>query len=68
MLITEFFLLCVRPIRLQHILYHVCFDNTDSLPGDGDDDDDDDDTGDISTFDVEATHDEVAEIFKKQVM
>ena len=48
-LITEFFLVCIRPIRLQNILYNVCFDNTDSLPGD---DDDDDDTGDISTFDV----------------
>ena len=43
-------------------LYHVCFENTDSLPGD-----DDDDTGDISTFDMEATDDEVAEIFRKQV-
>ena len=53
-------------ITLQNILYHVCFDNTDSLPGD-DDDDDDDDTGDISTFDMEATDDEVAEIFRKQV-
>ena len=59
MLITNFFLLCVRQIRLQNILYHVCFDNTDSLPGN---DDDDDDTGDIATCDVEATHDEVAEI------
>ena len=63
-LITDFFLLCIRPIRLQNILYHVCFDNTDSLPGD---DDDDDDTGDISTCHVEATHDEVAEIWRKQV-
>ena len=61
-LITNFFLLCVRSIRLQNILYHVCFDNTDSLP-----DDDDDDTGDISTCDVEATHDEVAGIWRKQV-
>ena len=70
MLITEFFLLCIRPIRLQNILCHVCFDNRDSLPDDDDDDDDDDnddDTGDISTFDVEATHDEVAEILRKQV-
>ena len=56
------FLLCIRPIRLKNILYHVCFDNTDSLPGD------DDDTGDISTCNVEATHDEVAEILRKQVM
>ena len=65
-LITNFFLLCIRLIRLQNILYHVCFENTDSLPGD-DDDDDDDDTGNISTCDVEATHDEVAEICRKQV-
>ena len=63
--ITDFFLLCVRPIRLQNILYHVCFDNTDSLPGD---DDDDDVTGNISTCDVETTCDEVAEIWRKQVM
>ena len=34
----------------------------DSLPGD---DDDDDDTGDISTYDMQATDDEVAEIFQK---
>ena len=66
-LITEIFSLCGRPIRLQNILYHVCIGNTDSLPGDDDDDDDDDDTGDISTFDVEATHDEIAEILRKQV-
>ena len=66
-LIADLFLLCVRPIRLQNILYHVCFDNTDSLPGD-DVDDDDDDTGDISTCDVEATCDEVAEIWRKQVI
>ena len=51
-------------MALFSILYHVCFDNTDSSPGD----DDDDNTGDISTFDVEATHDEVAEILRKQVM
>ena len=65
-LITNFFLLCARPIRLKNILYHVCFDNTDSLPGD-DDDGDDDVTGAISTCDVEATHDEVVEIWRKQV-
>ena len=35
---------------------------------DDDDDDDDDDTGDISTCDVEATQDEVAEICRKQVI
>ena len=66
MLITNFFLLCTRQIRLKIISYHVCSDNTDSLPGD-DDGDDDDDTGDISTCDVEAIHDEVAEICRKQV-
>ena len=49
-------------------MYHVWFDNRDSLPGDDDDDDDDDDdAGDISTFDMEATDDEVAELFRKQV-
>ena len=47
------------------ILYHACFDNTDNLPGD--DDDNDDDAGDISTFDMEATDDEVTEIFRNQV-
>ena len=52
-------------IRLQNILYHICFDNRDSLPGD--DDDDDDDTGDISTCNMQDTDDEVAEIFRKQV-
>ena len=48
--------------QTKNTLYHVCFDNIDSLP------DDDDDTGDISTCDVEATHDEVAEICTKQVI
>ena len=38
-----------------------------SLPGD-DDGDDDDDTGAISTCAVEATHDVVAEICRKQVI
>ena len=46
------------------ILYNVCFKNRDRLPGD---DDDDDDTGDISTCDMEATDDEVAEIFRKHI-
>ena len=46
---------------------HICFDNTDSLCSDDDEDDDDDDTGDISTCDVEATHDDIAEILRKQV-
>ena len=41
-----------------------CFDNTDSLPGD----DDDGDRGAISTCGVEATHDVVAEICRKQVI
>ena len=45
------------------MLYHICFDNRDSLPGD--DDAVDDDTGDISTCDMQAT-DEVAEIFIKK--
>ena len=54
-------------IRLQNILYDICFDNRDSLPGDDDDDDDDNDTGDISTCHMQATDDEVAEIFRKQV-
>ena len=51
--------------KTKNILYHICFDNTHSLPGD--DDDDDDDTCDISTCDVEATDDEVAEIFRKHI-
>ena len=38
-----------------------------SLPGDDDDDDDDDDTDDISTCDIQATDDEVAEIFRKHI-
>ena len=50
--------------KTKNILYHVCFDNTGSLSGN----DDDDDTGAISTCDVEATHDEVAEICRKQVI
>ena len=29
---------------------------------------DDDDTGDISTCDMEATHDEIAKIWRKQVI
>ena len=60
----KFLFLCSRQIRLKNILYHVCFDETDSLPCD----DDDDDTGAISTCDVEATHDAVAEICRKQVI
>ena len=52
---------------LNNILYHICFDNRDSLPGDDDADDDDNDTGDMSTCDMDATDDEDAEIFRKQV-
>ena len=37
------------------------------LTGDDDADDDDNDTGDMSTCNMEATDDEVAEIFRKQV-
>ena len=54
----------------KNIWYYICFDNRDSLPGDDDDDDDDDDvddTGDISTWDMQPTDDEVPEIFKQQV-
>ena len=56
-------------MRLKNILYHICFDNRDSLPGGGDDDDDDDDndTGDMSTCNMQPTDDKVAEIFRKQV-
>ena len=55
-------------MRLKNILYHICFDNRDSLPGDDDaDDDDDNETGDMSTCDMQPTDDEVAEIFRKQV-
>ena len=55
-------------IRLQNILYHICFDNRDSLPGDDNDDGDDNDTCDISTFGMQATHDDIAEIFRKEVI
>ena len=61
-LITIFFSV-FKTNKTKNIWYHVCFDNTDSLPGDDDDGYDDDDTGGISTCDVEATHDVVAEIF-----
>ena len=51
---------------------NLCFDNRDSLPGDDDDgdddDDDDDDTSAISTCAVEAIHDVVAEICRKQII
>ena len=44
------FSVCKTNKTTKYIIYHVCFDNTDSLPGDDDDDDDDDDTGDISMW------------------
>ena len=45
-------------------IYYIMFALTiDSLLGD----DDDDDTGDISTCDMQATDDEVAEIFRKHI-
>ena len=69
MLITNFFFLCSRQIRLK--IYYIMFALTrqNSLPGDDDDgDDDDDDTSAISTCDVKATHDAVAEICRKQVI
>ena len=50
------------------MLCNVCFDKTDTLPGDDDDDDDDDDTADISTCDMQDTDDEVAEIFRKPLI
>ena len=66
-LITNFFFLCSTQISLKNIWYDVCFDNTDSLPDD-DDGDDDDDTSAISTCGVEATHDVVVEICRKEVI
>ena len=44
----------------------MCCNNRESLPGD-DDDDDDDDAGDISICNIQATGDEVAEIFRKHI-
>ena len=64
----KIFFLCSTQISLKNIWYDVCFDNTDSLPGDDDDGDDDDDTGAISTCGLEATDDVVAEIYRKQVI
>ena len=43
----------------------MCCNNRESLPGD--DDDDDDGAGDISICDIQATHDEIAEIFRKHI-
>ena len=59
-------------IRLKNIFIIFAL-TVDSLPGGGgggdddDDDDDDNDTGDMLTCDIEATDDEVAEIFRKQL-
>ena len=49
--------------KTTNILCNVCFDNTDTLPGD-----DDDDIADISTCDMQATDDEVGEIFRKPII
>ena len=58
-------------IRLRNILYHVCCNNRERLPGKNDDadddDDDDDDAGDMSIADMAATDDEVAEILTKYI-
>ena len=50
-------------IKLRNILYHVCCNNREKLPGkddDEDDDDNDDNVGDMSIADITATDDEVA--------
>ena len=56
-------------IRLRNILYHVCCNNRERLPGkdDDEDDDDDDNVGDTSIADIAATDDEVAEILTKYI-
>ena len=57
-------------IRLRNILYNVCCNNRERLPGkddDEDDDDDDDNVGDTSIADIAATDDEVAEILTKYI-
>ena len=52
--------------QTKNILYHVCCNNRERLPGkDDDDDNDDDDAGDMSISDIAATDDEVAEILYK---
>ena len=51
-------------IRLKNILYHVCCNNRESLPGE---DDDDDDAGDMSICNIAATDDEVTEILRKYI-
>ena len=56
-------------IRQKNILYHVCCNNRERLPGkdDDEDDDDDDDAGDMSIADISATDDEVAKILTKYI-
>ena len=53
--------------KTKYILYHVCCNSRESLPGDDDDDDDDNDTSDMSICNIQATDDEVAEIFRKHI-
>ena len=45
----------------------MCCNSRESLPGDDDDDDDDNDTSDMSICNIQATDDEVAEIFRKHI-
>ena len=56
-------------IKLRNILYHVCCNNRERLPGkdDDEDDDDDDNVGVMSIADITATDDEVAEILIKYI-
>ena len=56
-------------IKLRNILYHVCCNNRETLPGkdDDEDDDDDDNVGDMSIAGIAATDDEVAEILIKYI-
>ena len=56
-------------IKLRNILYHVCCNYRERLPGKDDDEDDDDDNnvGDMSIADIAATDDEVAEILIKYI-
>ena len=57
--------------KTKNILYHVCCNNRESLPGDDDDDDgdddDDDDAGDMSICNIQSMDDEVAEILRKYI-
>ena len=50
--------------KIYYIMFAVTIETV--FPVD-DDDDDDDDIGDISTCDMQATDDEVAEIFRKHI-